>query len=242
METRVSPCRIRCQTPSPLGGDAAELAGLNDIVEGAPLVIAANGGEVIRPHPKFRVIATGNSAGTGDTSGLYQGVLRQNLAFLDRFRVIQVDYPDDATEQGLLRTLVPKLPEAIGEILALRYDNDGRLDLSDLDSVITERARVVTFVHQSNILGTINDPAPLVARAREVGAMVLLDACQSVPHLPMSLPETGADFVAWSGHKMLGPTGIGFLWARPGLLATMPPFITGGSMIGTPASEIFSPR
>ncbi len=70
--------------------DAAELAGLNDIVEGAPLVIAANGGEVIRPHAKFRVIATGNSAGSGDTSGLYQGVLRQNLAFLDRFRVVQV--------------------------------------------------------------------------------------------------------------------------------------------------------
>ncbi len=103
--------------------------------------------------------------------------------------------------------------------------------------MINERTRVVAFVHQSNILGTINDPAPLVARARAVGAMVLLDACQSVPHLPMSLPETGADFVAWSGHKMLGPTGIGFLWARPGLLATMPPFITGGSMIGTVRME-----
>ncbi len=80
--------------------DAAELAGLNDIVEGAPLVIAANGGEVIRPHPKFRLIATGNSAGSGDTSGLYQGVLRQNLAFLDRFRVVQVAYPDADDRAG----------------------------------------------------------------------------------------------------------------------------------------------
>jgi len=113
--------------------------------------------------------------------------------------------------------------------------DEGRLDLSG--DVITERTRVVAFVHQSNILGTINDPAPLVARAREVGALVVLDACQSVPHQPLSLPELGADFVAWSGHKMLGPTGIGFLWARPGLLAAMPPFLTGGSMIALVTME-----
>ncbi len=107
--------------------------------------------------------------------------------------------------------------------------DEGRLDFTA--DIITERTRAVAFVHQSNILGTINDPAPLVARAREVGAIVVLDACQSVPHLPLSLPELGVDFVAWSGHKMLGPTGIGFLWAAPGMLATMPPFLTGGSMI-----------
>ena len=94
--------------------DPAELAGLNDIVEGAPLVIAAHAGEVIAPHPKFRVIATGNSAGAGDASGLYPGVLRQSLALLDRFRVVPVGYPDLETEQGLLRTLVPALPEGIG--------------------------------------------------------------------------------------------------------------------------------
>jgi cobaltochelatase CobS len=95
--------------------DPSELAGLNDIVEGAPLVIAANGGELIRPHAKFRLLATGNSAGGGDASGLYQGVLRQNLALLDRFRVVHLDYPDAATETGLLKTLVPGLPEALGE-------------------------------------------------------------------------------------------------------------------------------
>jgi cysteine desulfurase/selenocysteine lyase len=142
------------------------------------------------------------------------------------------------TEMEHHANLVPwqELCEKTGAVLRwYGITDDGRLDESG--EVINERTRVVTFVHQSNILGTVNDPAPLVARAREVGAMVLLDACQSVPHLPMSLPETGADFVAWSGHKMLGPTGIGFLWARPGLLATMPPFITGGSMIGTVRME-----
>jgi cysteine desulfurase/selenocysteine lyase len=138
------------------------------------------------------------------------------------------------TEMEHHANLVPwqELCDKTGAVLRwFGITDDGRLDLSG--DVITERTRVVAFVHQSNILGTVNDPAPLVARAREVGAMVLLDACQSVPHLPLSVLDTGADFVAWSGHKMLGPTGIGFLWARPGLLAAMPPFLTGGSMIAT---------
>jgi len=95
--------------------DPAELAGLNDIIEGQPLVIAENGGEVIRPHPKFRVFATGNSVGAGDGTGLYQGVLRQNLAFMDRFRVVQVDYPEPAVEKTIIQTQVPKLPDLIAE-------------------------------------------------------------------------------------------------------------------------------
>ncbi|WP_295457833.1 AAA family ATPase [uncultured Thiodictyon sp.] len=95
--------------------DPSELAGLNDIIEGQPLVIAENGGEVIRPHPKFRVFATGNSVGAGDGSGLYQGVLRQNLAFMDRFRVVQVGYPEPAVEKAILKTQVPKLPDLIAE-------------------------------------------------------------------------------------------------------------------------------
>jgi len=113
--------------------DAAELAGLNDIVEGAPLVIAANGGEVIRPHPKFRLIATANSAGMGDASGLYQGVLRQNLAFLDRFRVVQVPYPDPETEQGLLAPLVLSLPAAIGEHMIAVANEIRRLFLGEAE-------------------------------------------------------------------------------------------------------------
>ncbi len=95
--------------------DPSELAGLNDIIEGQPLVIAENGGEVIRPHPKFRVFATGNSVGAGDGSGLYQGVLRQNLAFMDRFRVVQVGYPEPAVEKEIIKTQVPKLPDLIAE-------------------------------------------------------------------------------------------------------------------------------
>ena len=89
--------------------DPAELAGLNDIIEGQPLVIAENGGEVIKPHPMFRLFATGNSAGSGDTSGLYQGVLRQNLAFMDRFRVVHVDYPAPELEKAVVLAAVPAM-------------------------------------------------------------------------------------------------------------------------------------
>lgn len=95
--------------------DPSELAGLNDIIEGQPLVIAENGGEVIRPHPKFRVFATGNSVGAGDGSGLYQGVLRQNLAFMDRFRVVEVGYPEPAIEKEIIKTQVPRLPDLIAD-------------------------------------------------------------------------------------------------------------------------------
>jgi len=119
----------------------------------------------------------------------------------------------------------------------LGLTDDGRLDLSNLNEVVNERTRIVSFVHQSNLLGTINPVAPIVMRAREVGALVMLDACQSVPHMPVDVTELGVDFIAWSGHKMLGPTGIGCLWGKPELLATMPPFITGGSMIKVVAME-----
>ena len=83
--------------------DPSELAGLNDIIEGQPLMIPQNGGEVIKPHPKFRLIATGNSAGQGDQSGLYQGVMQQNLAFLDRFRLMEVGYPEASVEKSILK-------------------------------------------------------------------------------------------------------------------------------------------
>jgi len=108
---------------------------------------------------------------------------------------------------------------------------EGRLDLSDLDRLVNERTRVVSFTQQSNLLGTVNPVAPIVDAARAVGALVVLDSCQSVPHMPIDVASLGVDAVAWSGHKMLGPTGIGCLWATPDTLASMPPFITGGSMI-----------
>ena len=109
--------------------------------------------------------------------------------------------------------------------------DDGRLDLTDLDTLVTERTKVLAFTHVSNVLGTVNPVATLVQRAREVGALTVLDACQSVPHLAVDVAELGVDFLAFSGHKMFGPTGIGVLWGRYDLLAAMPPFITGGSMI-----------
>lgn len=105
--------------------DPSELAGLNDCLEGQPLVIAQNGGEVIRPHPKFRLVATGNSAGAGDPSGLYQGVLRQNLAFLDRFRLIEIGYPEPALEDSLLATAIPAIPAPIREKM-IRVANEVR--------------------------------------------------------------------------------------------------------------------
>jgi cysteine desulfurase/selenocysteine lyase len=111
--------------------------------------------------------------------------------------------------------------------------DDGRLDESALDDLVNERTRVVSVVHMSNILGTINDVSRIVARAHQVGALVLLDCSQSVPHLPIDVRTLGADLIAFTGHKMLGPTGIGVLWGRGALLADMPPFLGGGSMIET---------
>ncbi|TWP37184.1 aminotransferase class V-fold PLP-dependent enzyme [Leekyejoonella antrihumi] len=114
---------------------------------------------------------------------------------------------------------------------------DGELDLATLDTIVTPRTKVLAFTHVSNVLGTINPVSALVAKAREVGALTVLDACQSVPHLPVDVRELGVDFLAFSGHKMLGPLGIGVLWGQAELLAAMPPFITGGSMIETVRME-----
>jgi cysteine desulfurase/selenocysteine lyase len=111
--------------------------------------------------------------------------------------------------------------------------DEGRLDLSDLDEVITERTKVVSFVHQSNILGTVNPISQIVARAHQVGAIVGLDGAQSVPHGPVDVQELGVDFLGFTGHKMLGPTGIGGLWAKRELLDELPPFLGGGEMIET---------
>jgi len=106
---------------------------------------------------------------------------------------------------------------------------DGRLDLEN--DPITERTKVVAFTHQSNVLGTVPPVEELVRRARAVGAYTVLDACQSVPHAPVDLHALGVDFAAFSGHKMLGPSGIGVLYGRRELLEALPPFLTGGSMI-----------
>jgi cysteine desulfurase / selenocysteine lyase len=111
--------------------------------------------------------------------------------------------------------------------------DDGLLDESNLSDLIGPRTKIVSIVHMSNILGTINDVSRIIARAHEAGALVMLDCSQSVPHLPIDVAALGADFIAFTGHKMLGPTGIGVLWGRGDHLAAMPPFLGGGSMIET---------
>lgn len=111
--------------------------------------------------------------------------------------------------------------------------DDGRLDMDAAASLIGERTRIVAFPHVSNTLGIINPVEDLVALGRSVNALVVLDACQSVPHLPVNFTALGVDLAVFSGHKMLGPTGIGGLFGRSEILDALPPFLTGGSMITT---------
>lgn len=114
--------------------------------------------------------------------------------------------------------------------------DDGRIDIDSLE--LTEAVKVVAFTHQSNVTGAVAPVTELVRRAKAVGALVVLDACQSVPHMPVNFRELGVDYAAFSGHKMLGPSGVGVLYGRRALLEAMPPFITGGSMIETVTMEV----
>jgi cysteine desulfurase/selenocysteine lyase len=115
--------------------------------------------------------------------------------------------------------------------------DDGRLDLSDIDELINERTKVVSLVWVSNMLGTVNPVGEIARRAHEVGALVVVDASQAVPQMPVDVVELGADLVAFTGHKMVGPTGIGVLWGRRDLLEQLPPFHGGGEMIETVSME-----
>lgn len=117
------------------------------------------------------------------------------------------------------------------KVKAIPLTEEGRLDLSALDTLLTERVKVVSVVHMSNVLGTINPVAEIARRAKEVGALVVVDGAQSAPHLPVDVKALGADFFALSGHKMLGPTGAGVLWGRYEVLEGMMPFLGGGEMI-----------
>lgn len=140
------------------------------------------------------------------------------------------------TEMEHHANLVPWQELAAKTGVELRWigvTDDARLDLSDLERLIDANTAVVTFTHQSNLLGTINPVARIAEAAHAVNALVFLDACQSVPHMAVDVRALGVDAMAWSGHKMLGPTGIGCLWATAPLLDAMPVFLTGGSMIET---------
>jgi len=123
-------------------------------------------------------------------------------------------------------------------IKAIPITPDGRLDLDGLDTLLTPKVRLVSLVHASNVLGTLNPVAQIAALARDKGALVVVDGAQSAPHLPVRVKELGADFFAFSGHKMGGPTGAGVLWGRYEVLQQLPPFLGGGEMI----NEVFVDR
>jgi len=144
------------------------------------------------------------------------------------------------TESEHHANLIPWQQLALRTGATLRFlpvDDEGGLRLDLLSEIVTERTRVLAFAHVSNVLGTIAPVAALVKAAHDVGAIVVLDACQSVPHLPVNLRELDVDFAVFSGHKMLAPTGIGVLYGRRELLNALPPFLTGGSMITTVTME-----
>jgi cysteine desulfurase/selenocysteine lyase len=136
--------------------------------------------------------------------------------------------------------LVPwqELAKRAGAILKwFKVTDEGRLDLSNLDALINRRTKIIALTHQSNVLGTINDFSEISRCAKSVGALLLVDACQSAPHFSLEINKLGCDFLTFSGHKALGPTGIGVLWGRKDLLDEMPPFQTGGSMIESVTME-----
>jgi len=139
-----------------------------------------------------------------------------------------------STEMEHHANLVPwqQVAEATGATLEyVRITDDGRLDLDDLRERLAREPRLLAFSQVSNSLGTINPVTEIAAMARDAGTLTILDAAQSVPHMPVDVAALGVDFAALSGHKMLGPSGIGALWGRRELLDAMPPFLTGGSMI-----------
>ncbi len=130
--------------------------------------------------------------------------------------------------------LVPWIMLAKRTGVTLRHlpiTDDGQLDLSRLDEMLTPRTKIVSLIHASNVLGTINPVLEIAKAAHAVGAVVMVDAAQSVPQMRVDVPSLGVDFLAFSGHKMLGPTGVGFLWGRPELLEEARPILGGGEMI-----------
>ncbi len=138
------------------------------------------------------------------------------------------------TEMEHLSNLVPWQKVALDKGATLRFiplKEDWTLDLSHLDTLLTPRTKLVAFTHMSNVLGTITPAKQITEAAHRVGARVLIDGAQSVPHFPVDVAGLGCDFYAFSSHKMLGPTGIGVLYARQELLEAMPPFLRGGEMV-----------
>ncbi len=149
----------------------------------------------------------------------------------DEILITQMEHHSNIVPWQLLR-------ERTGARLRwLGVTDDGRLDLSNIDQLLNERTKVVSLVWVSNMLGTVNPVSEIVRRAHEVGALVIVDAAQAVPQMPVDVAALGADFVAFTGHKVVGPTGIGVLWGRAEVFADLPPFLGGGEMIETVTME-----
>ncbi len=153
---------------------------------------------------------------------------RENVGPGDEVLITQMEHHSNIVPWQLLC-------QATGATLRyLHVSEDGRLSLDELDGVLAQgRVKLVAVAHVSNVLGTINPVAEIAARARAAGAVTVIDASQAVPQMPVDLAEIDADFYAWTGHKALGPTGVGVLHGRRELLAAMPPFLGGGDMIAT---------
>ncbi|HEY0604903.1 MAG TPA: cysteine desulfurase [Herpetosiphonaceae bacterium] len=152
---------------------------------------------------------------------------RANLRTGDRILLSEMEHHSNLVPWQIIA-------QATGaELDFIPVDGDGRLALDDLDTLLTEQTRLVAVTHMSNVLGTINPIAAITRAAKAVGALVLVDGAQSVPHFAVDVQALGIDFLAFSGHKMCGPTGIGVLWGRKSILQAMPPFLGGGSMISS---------
>ena len=174
------------------------------------------------PSPK-QVIFTRNATESINLVAHTWG--RANLGPGDEVLITEMEHHSNIVPWQILQ-------EQLGFTLRhIPLTSQGTLELSQLDGLVNERTKLVSFVHVSNVLGTVNPVARLVEAARSVGAKVLIDAAQSVPHMPVDVQALGADFVVFSGHKMAGPTGIGVLYGRRELLEEMPPFLGGGDMI-----------
>ncbi|WP_457966380.1 SufS family cysteine desulfurase [Arthrobacter sp. D1-29] len=160
----------------------------------------------------------------------------------ERLRSLAVGPGDQivVTEMEHHANLIPWQELAFRTGATLRYipvDDTGALSMDQAAAIIGERTKVLAFTHASNVLGIINPVQELVALGRRAGALVVLDACQSAPHLPLNVKDLDVDFAVFSGHKMLAPTGIGVLYGRQDILDALPPFLTGGSMITTVTME-----
>ena len=185
--------------------DEAEVVFTKNVSEGINLVAYAMGNA-----------SAGQSGGTGDRFRLGPG---------DEIVITEMEHHSNIVPWQLLCQRTGATLRWFG------VTEDGRLDLSQADSLITGRTRLVALAHQSNVLGTINPVREIADRAHQAGALVLVDAAQSVPHMPVDVAALGADFLGFTSHKMCGPTGIGVLWGRRELLEEMPPFLGGGEMI-----------